>query len=63
MTEWVQDQSLAYDNACEIITDRMGIIPSEIAKEKNKIGPKDNIIERLIQERMTLYLERKNANN
>ena len=39
MEKWTQDEAIAYECACECITDLMGIYTGQIAYEKRKDAP------------------------
>ncbi|HBT97750.1 MAG TPA: hypothetical protein DEB25_09045 [Desulfobulbaceae bacterium] len=60
--EWTQEEAIAYECACEVIGDMIGIYTGRIYAEKRKISPDWEKIERFDDERARLFREREQLN-
>jgi sirohydrochlorin ferrochelatase len=60
MQQWTQDEAIAYECACEVITDLIAIHSRQIAEERAK--PRQNVarIARLENEISRVFREREN---
>ena len=58
MLQWTQDDAIAFECACEVITDMMAIQSCQIAEEAKKTAPDADREASLRAERSRLYKER-----
>jgi len=58
MQKWTQDQAIAYECACECITDLCGILTGQIFEESSKPYPNSERLASLRTERSRLFRER-----
>ena len=58
MQQWTQDEAIAFECACEAITDMMAIHTGQIADEANKDEPDADRVASLRAERSRLSQER-----
>jgi len=58
MQQWTQDEAIAFECACEAITDMMAIQSGQIAEEAKKAEPDADRVASLRAERSRLYQER-----
>jgi hypothetical protein len=58
MQQWTQDESIAFECACEVITDMMAIHSGQITEEAKKAEPDADRVASLRAERLRLYQER-----
>lgn len=56
--QWTQDESIAYECACEVIGDLRAILTGEIAEEMAKQSPDGERVAMLSEERSRLFVER-----
>lgn len=58
MADWTQDEAVAFECACEVITEMMAIHSGQIADEANKAQPDADRLAALRAERFKLAQER-----
>lgn len=58
MPKWTQDEAIAFECACEVITDMMAIQTGQITEEANKAEPDADRLASLRAERSRLAQER-----
>ncbi|QNP47187.1 hypothetical protein [Diaphorobacter aerolatus] len=58
MQKWTQTEAIAFECACEVITDLRAILTGQIADETRKENPDAKLIASLRDERSRLFRER-----
>jgi len=60
MPEWTQDEAIAYECACEVITHLRAILTGEMEEELQKPNPNKGYLQQLNEESARLFRERAN---